>query len=148
MCQPQWILIIVCMYVCVFHDVQNLCYHTIQALMIAVITSEIRQGIPSSGIQFCFWGALVVYASIKLRSLILLSRDQVQFSIRVLQFNIQFHFQSEVDDMLHFVTFVINFVVFLVQFVLSVFSDRRSKYQVIGEDNVRVTTVFSFDSNL
>ena len=45
--------------------------------MIAVITSEIRQGIPSSGIQFCFWGALVVYASIKLRSLILISRDQV-----------------------------------------------------------------------
>ena len=45
--------------------------------MIAVITSEIRQGIPSSGIQFCFWGALVVYASVKLRSLILINRDQV-----------------------------------------------------------------------
>ena len=47
--------------------------------MIAVITSEIRQGIPSSGIQFCFWGALVVYASIKLRSLILISQDQVGY---------------------------------------------------------------------
>ena len=56
--------------------------------MIAVITSEIRQGIPSSGIQFCFWGALVVYASIKLRGLILVSRDQVQFaySSRILYF--------------------------------------------------------------
>ena len=45
--------------------------------MIAVIRSEICQGIPSSGIQFCFWGALVVYASIKLRSLILITKDQV-----------------------------------------------------------------------
>ena len=45
--------------------------------MIAVIISEKNQGIPSSGIQFCFWGALVIYATIKLRSLILLSKDQV-----------------------------------------------------------------------
>ena len=45
--------------------------------MIAVIISEKNQGIPSSGIQFCFWGALVIYASIKLRTLILISRDQV-----------------------------------------------------------------------
>ncbi|XP_065898603.1 multidrug resistance-associated protein 1-like isoform X2 [Dysidea avara] len=88
------------------------------ALMIAVITSEIRQGIPSSGIQFCFWGALVVYASIKLRSLILVSQDQ-----------------SEVEDVFRFVTFIINFVVFLVQFVLSTVSDKRSKYQLVGEDS-------------
>ena len=45
--------------------------------MIAVIISEKNKGIPSSGIQFCFWGALVIYAGIKLRSLILLSKDQV-----------------------------------------------------------------------
>ena len=45
--------------------------------MIVVILSEKNQGIPSSGIQFCFWGALVIYAGIKLRSLILISRDQV-----------------------------------------------------------------------
>ena len=45
--------------------------------MIAVILSEKNQGIQSSGIQFCFWGALVIYAGIKLRSLILISRDQV-----------------------------------------------------------------------
>ena len=49
--------------------------------MIAVIISEKNQGIPSSGIQFCFWGALVIYAGIKLRSLILLSKDQVCISI-------------------------------------------------------------------
>ena len=45
--------------------------------MIAVIISEKNQGIPSSGIQFCFWGALVIYAGIKLRTLILLSKDRV-----------------------------------------------------------------------
>ena len=45
--------------------------------MVAVILSEKNQGIPSSGIQFCFWGALVIHASIKLRTLILLSKDQV-----------------------------------------------------------------------
>ena len=45
--------------------------------MIAVIISEKRQGIPSSGIQFCFWGALIIYSGIKLRSLILISEDQV-----------------------------------------------------------------------
>ena len=45
--------------------------------MIALILSEKNQGIPSSGIQFCFWGALVIYASIKLRTLILLRKDQV-----------------------------------------------------------------------
>ena len=45
--------------------------------MIAVIISEKNQGIPSSGVQFCFWGALVIYAGIKLRSLILISKDQV-----------------------------------------------------------------------
>ena len=45
--------------------------------MIAVIISEKRQGIPSSGIQFCFWGTLFIYAGIKLRTLILLSKDQV-----------------------------------------------------------------------
>ena len=45
--------------------------------MIAVIIIEKNQGVPSSGIQFCFWGALVIYAGIKLRSLILLSKDQV-----------------------------------------------------------------------
>ena len=44
--------------------------------MIAVIIDEKRQGIPSSGIQF-FWGALLIYAGIKLRTLILLSKDQV-----------------------------------------------------------------------
>ena len=55
--------------------------------MIAVITSEIRQGIPSSGIQFCFWGALVVYASIKLRSLILISQDQVMLLTVILSFS-------------------------------------------------------------
>jgi len=60
--------------------------------MIAVITSEIRQGIPSSGIQFCFWGALVVYASIKLRSLILISRDQVVVLTVVLLFSMYFSF--------------------------------------------------------
>ena len=49
--------------------------------MIAVIISEKNQGIPSSGIQFCFWGALVIYAGIKLRTLILLSKDQVYLFI-------------------------------------------------------------------
>ena len=51
--------------------------------MIAVIISEKNQGIPSSGIQFCFWGALVIYAGIKLRSLILISRDQVCISVYI-----------------------------------------------------------------
>lgn len=45
--------------------------------MMMLILSEKDQGIPSSGIQFCYWGALVIYASIKLRTLILLSQDQV-----------------------------------------------------------------------
>ena len=45
--------------------------------------------------------------------------------------------QSEVEDVFRFVTFIINFVVFLVQFVLSTVSDKRSKYQLVGEDNVR-----------
>ena len=45
--------------------------------MIAVIINEKNQGIPSSGIQFCFWGTLVIYAGIKLRTLILLIKDQV-----------------------------------------------------------------------
>ena len=45
--------------------------------MIALILSEKNQGIPFSGIQFCFWGALVIYAGIKLRTLILLRKDQV-----------------------------------------------------------------------
>ena len=49
--------------------------------MIAVIISEKNQGIPSSGIQFYFWGALLIYAGIKLRTLILLSRDQVYILI-------------------------------------------------------------------
>ena len=40
----------------------------LQILMIVVILSEKNQGIPSSGIKFCFWGALVIYASIKLCS--------------------------------------------------------------------------------
>ena len=48
-----------------------------QILMMVVIKSEKNQGIPSSGIQFYFWGALLVYAGIKLRTLILLSKDQV-----------------------------------------------------------------------
>ena len=50
--------------------------------MIAVILKEKNQDIPSSGIQFCFWGALVIYAAIKLRSLILISRDQVCMYVR------------------------------------------------------------------
>ena len=45
--------------------------------MIVVIINEKNQGIPSSGIQFCFWGALVIYASIKLRTLILIRKDRV-----------------------------------------------------------------------
>ena len=45
--------------------------------MIVVILSEKNQGIPSSGIQFSFWGALIIYAGIKLRSLILISKDEV-----------------------------------------------------------------------
>ena len=45
--------------------------------MIVVILNEKNQGIPSSGIQFCFWGALVIYAGIKLRTLILISKDKV-----------------------------------------------------------------------
>ena len=49
--------------------------------MIAVILSEKNQGIQSSEIQFCFWGALVIYAGIKLRSLILISRDQVLYFV-------------------------------------------------------------------
>ena len=67
------------MCMCVFTN-QVFCYPVnllLQALMIVVIINEKNQGIPSSGIQFCFWGALVIYASIKLRTLILLSRDQV-----------------------------------------------------------------------
>ena len=34
----------------------------LQVLMIVVILSDKNQGIPSSGIKFCFWGALVIYA--------------------------------------------------------------------------------------
>ena len=45
--------------------------------------------------------------------------------------------QSEVEDVFRFVTFIINFAVFLVQIVLSTVSDKRSKYQLIGEDSVR-----------
>ena len=63
--------------------------------MIAVITSEIRQGIPSSGIQFCFWGALVVYASIKLRSLILISQDQVEGVYNYLHIFVKFYNRVE-----------------------------------------------------
>ena len=50
--------------------------HVINSLGTAII-SEKKQGIPSSGIQFSFWGALLIYAGIKLRTLILLSKDQV-----------------------------------------------------------------------
>ena len=49
----------------------------LQVLMIVMILREKNQGIPSSGIKFCFWGALVIYASIKLHTLIFLSRDQM-----------------------------------------------------------------------
>ena len=56
-------------------------YNVIQAVMILVIISEKNQGIPSSGIQFSFWGALLVYAGIKLHTLILLSKDQVHISL-------------------------------------------------------------------
>ena len=55
--------------------------------MIAVIIDEKRQGIPSSGIQFCFWGALAIYAGIKLRTLILLSEDQVCIMICIILSN-------------------------------------------------------------
>ena len=41
------------------------------------------------------------------------------------------------DKLFYFVTFEINFAVFLVQFILSLFSDKRSIYQYIEEDDVR-----------
>ena len=71
----------VCAHVRHFGNCNMYCHITLQALMIAVILSEKNQGIPSSGIQFCFWGALVIYAGIKLRTLILISRDEVQRSL-------------------------------------------------------------------
>ena len=37
----------------------------------------------------------------------------------------------------YFVTFDINFAVFLVQFILNFFSDKRSVYQYIEDDDVR-----------
>ena len=45
--------------------------------MIVLIINEKNHGLTSSGVQFFFWGVLVVYASIKLRTLILLSKDHV-----------------------------------------------------------------------
>ena len=73
----------VCVTLCVLGCVRSMCHRACvilsnqQTLMIVVIINEKNRGLSSSGIQFYFWGALVVYASIKLRTLILLSKDQV-----------------------------------------------------------------------
>ena len=65
------VLLCVCVF-CVYAVLSNQ-----QTLMIVLIINEKNRGLTSSGVQFFFWGALVVYASIKLRTLILLSKDHV-----------------------------------------------------------------------
>jgi len=42
-----------------------------------------------------------------------------------------------VDDMFRFVTFSVNFAIFLAQFVLSMLSDKPSKFRYVEEDDVR-----------
>ena len=80
-----------------------------------------------------------MYAGIKLRSLILISKDQVHHlhTVQVLYCNAILK-QDEVDDVFRFVTFTVNFAVFLAQFVLSMLSDKPSKFHYVEEDDVRV----------
>ncbi|XP_064405659.1 multidrug resistance-associated protein 1-like [Halichondria panicea] len=74
----------------------------------------------SSGILFLFWLGLVIYGTIKLRTLSLLSIDN-----------------NGVQDVFRFVTFVLQYVTYIAQCVLSLFQEPKSKYSVIDPSQRR-----------
>ena len=88
-----------------------------------------------------FWLGLVIYGSLKLRTYILIARDQV-WSIDIDAFicwlNLSaFIIQQGVKDKFRFSTFCLQYVTYLVQFVLSVILEPNTKSNI----NAKVAVV-------
>ncbi|XP_064405656.1 multidrug resistance-associated protein 1-like [Halichondria panicea] len=75
-----------------------------------MMTRDRIVGQRSSGLLFLFWLGLVIYGTIKLRTLSLLSIDN-----------------NGVQDVFRFVTFVLQYMTYIAQFVLSLFKEPTSK---------------------
>ena len=66
-----------CLYMRSIHLQYN-CASVLQVIVALVLWQERRDGVRSSGLLFIFWLALVLYGALKLRSVILLSEDEVR----------------------------------------------------------------------
>ena len=86
-----------------------------------------------------FWLGLVIYGSLKLRTYILIARDQVLQSMLLFVLSMDLtipHFiQQGVQDKFRFSIFCFQYVTYLVQFVLSVILEPKSKkaYDILTE---------------
>ena len=49
----------------------------LQGLMIGVVTTHRVSGIKSSGLPFVFWLVMMIYAALKMRTLVLVAEDKV-----------------------------------------------------------------------
>ncbi len=89
-----------------------------------LMTRDRIVGQRSSGLLFLFWLVLVIYGTIKLRTLSLLSIDNVRwrwFCKSLLSFA-----QNGVQDVFRFVTFLLQYVTYIAQCVLSLFQEPKS----------------------
>ena len=98
-----------------------------------------------------FWLGLVIYGSLKLRTYILIARDQVVSVVFVCYNTSKFYphsshshpffltlVQNAIMDMFRFITFWFQYVTYLVQLVVSIISDvkGKKKYEILTEVSV------------
>ena len=104
-------------------------------------------GVRSSGLLLCFWLGLVVYGSIKLRTLLLLSIDNVrQHTMHIIIVSscavCVLLLQDGIQDKFRFTTFVLQYATYVSQLLFSLFQEPKSKdYTTIHDSEVSIITI-------
>ncbi len=99
-------------------------------------------GVRSSGLLLCFWLGLVVYGSIKLRTLLLLSIDNVRQLTHHAYIVIScavcvFLLQDGIQDKFRFTTFVLQYAIYVSQLLFSLLQEPKSQdYTTIHDSEV------------
>ena len=133
-----------------------------QVLVVLVLHYDRLTGVRSSGLMFVFWLSLVVYGSLKLRSLALLAEDRVSLCMKIYNLfrqlslhNLLFMYllfiltlQHSVRDKFRFTTFIFQYVTYIVEFILVIIpepkSERMYQNQEVGQTLVEAIALIVF----
>jgi multidrug resistance-associated protein (MRP) len=91
-----------------------------------LVLREKHLGVKSSGLQILFWGSLLLYEAMRVRSLSLIHQDDI--------YTRGFGGEWKYIDLYRFITTIVTFVLVLVQFVLALFKDRSKSSILVLEE--------------